>query len=284
MDLSHGVSPVNELATHWHWHVPVLLTLTAALLLYLVGVASMSAGPLGPHERWRVGIFVLGLTVLGAALMSPIDSLAPSLFYVHMIQHLLLMLVASPLLVLGKPAVAYRAALVTRLAKSERLLDSLVWRGTMRIALNLGVVGIANTVVIWAWHLPNLYEAAIRNDLVHALEHGGFVAVSLPFWAVVLQGTKTRGPAGRIFLVFGVALQSSALGAIIAFAGSPLYSLEVLGTPAWGLTPMEDQQLAGALMWVLPGILYLATMVGVLFVWFKRMEALSPTPSPARDT
>ena len=149
--------------------------------------------------------------------------------------------------------------------------------------MNLGVVGIANTVVIWAWHLPNLYEAAVRNDLVHAFEHGSFVAVSLPFWAVVLQGTKKRGPAGRIFLVFGVALQSSALGAVIAFAGSPLYSLEVLGTPAWGLTPMEDQQLAGALMWVLPGILYLATMVGVLFVWFKRMEALPPTPSPARD-
>lgn len=284
MDLAHGVSPVNELATHWHWHLPILLTLTAALVLYLVGVASVSAGPSSRLERWRVGAFLLGIAVLGSALMSPIDSLAPSLFYVHMIQHLLLMLVASPLLVLGKPAVAYRAALAARFSKSERILDSSAWRATTGVALNLVLVGIANTVVIWAWHLPNLYEAAIRNDLVHAFEHAGFVAVSLPFWAVVLQGTKTRGPAGRIFLVFGVALQSSALGAIIAFAGSPLYSLEVLGTPAWGLTPMEDQQLAGALMWVLPGILYLTTMVGVLFIWFKRMESLSPAPSPARDT
>ena len=284
MELAHGVSPVNELTTHWHWHIPVLLALAAALVLYLVGVASVSAGPSTALEQWRVGVFVLGVAVLGAALMSPIDSLTPSLFYVHMIQHLLLMLVASPLLVLGKPAVAYRAALAARFSKSERILNSSAWRGTRGIVLNLGVVGIANTVVMWAWHLPNLYEAAIRNEPVHALEHGGFVAVSLPFWAVVLEGTKTRGPAGRIFLVFGVALQSSALGAIIAFAGSPLYSLDVLGTPAWGLTPMEDQQLAGALMWVLPGILYLATMVGVLFFWFKRMEAPSPTPSPARDT
>ena len=284
MALAHGVSPLNELATHWHFHLPVLLSIAAALGGYLVGVADLNARPLKPFERWRVASFVMGLLVLGAALLSPIDSLAPSLFYIHMTQHLLLMLVASPLLVLGKPARAYRAALATRVPISERLFGSRKWRQVKGVALNLVVVGVLNAVIVWVWHLPTPYEAALRDDLIHGTEHAGFLAVSVLFWAVVLDTAKTRAPAGRIFLVFAVALQSSALGAIIAFAGSPLYSPEVLGTPVWGLTPLEDQQLAGALMWVLPGILYLVMMIGLLFVWFKSMEALSPAPNSARDT
>jgi putative membrane protein len=283
MSLAHGVSPLNDLAVHWHFHFPVVVGIAAALAFYLIGIVSGRGGESRSVERWRVAAFVVGLGVLSAALLSPIDSLAPSLFYIHMTQHLLLMLVAPPLLVLGKPALVYGAAMTRRVPISRRLTESPKWSGTARLLLNLGVVGVANTVMMWAWHFPSLYEAAVRDDFVHSVEHAGFLGVSILFWAVVLRPDKTRAPAGRIFLVFGVALQSSALGAIIAFAGSPLYSLDVLGAPGWGLTAMEDQQLAGALMWVLPGILYLVVMVGLLFVWFKNMEALSPAPSSGRD-
>ncbi len=321
MVVAHPVSPVNDLALHWHLHVPVLALIVVAGGLYLLGLrAGQRARPPGV-EPWRVLSFSLGLGVLVVALTSPIDSLASSLFYVHMVQHLLVLLVAPPLLVWGRPARVWQRALLStwagvaaaRAAKTwgsggvvrlggrapTKAIDgeSLAgqsggrpgsaagaagkkWGTAAKLVTSLAVVWALNTLVTWAWHFPSLYEAALRADLVHALEHGSFLAISVLFWAVVL-GATGGGLAGRVFLVFATALQSAALGAVIAFADSPLYSADVLGAPGWGLTPLEDQQLAGALMWVLPGILYLVVMVALLFVWFRGMESLSP--ASARD-
>ena len=137
------------------------------------------------------------------------------------------------------------------------------WAGPIAIV-------IAHAVALWAWHLPALYDAAIENSLLHALEHLLFLATAMAFWAFVLGRSGHLDRLQRVGLVFVTALQSSALGALIAFASEPLYRAHLVNTS--GLTALEDQQLAGAIMWVPPGVVYLCVMLVLLYGWFAQLE------------
>ena len=137
------------------------------------------------------------------------------------------------------------------------------WAGPIAIV-------IVHAVALWAWHLPALYDAAIENAYLHALEHLSFLATAMAFWAFVLGRSGDLDRLQRVGLVFVTALQSSALGALIAFASEPLYRAHLAKTS--GLTALEDQQLAGAVMWIPPGVVYLCVMLVLLYGWFAQLE------------
>jgi putative membrane protein len=183
-----------------------------------------------------VGAGIFALVALGP----PLEPLTEELFSAHMVQHMIFVLVVAPLIVAS-------GALGGRVPKALR--SSWVAFG-------------AHALAMWAWHLPAFYEAAVESLPLHIVEHLSFLVTAVLFWNVVLDAAVDRFK--RVALVFGTALQSGALGVVIAFAGSVIYTSHVASAPDWDLTPIEDQQLAGAIMWVPPGIVYLVVMLALL--------------------
>jgi putative membrane protein len=217
------------------------------------------------------------------ALVSPLDGAAASLFAAHMAQHLVLMMVAAPLLAASRPLLVVGAALP---AAGRRRLRRVAARRLATAMFHPVVVWTLGTVVLWAWHLPVLYDAAVRNDAVHAVEHVTLLGAAALLWAAVLgRSPRPLAAPAAVGLLFATMLQSSALGAVLTLAGSPLYSVHETTTAAWGLTPLEDQQLAGALMWVPPGVVYLGVMAGLLVRWLGSLDAPSaPSATPPART
>jgi cytochrome c oxidase assembly factor CtaG len=163
-----------------------------------------------------------------------------------MVQHLLVMLVAAPFLAWGAPI---------GLTKG--------WNKPV-------VVGALHAAAMWVWHLPVFYDAAMANPLLHIIEHGSFLVTAYLFWVVVIGRPGSDDQLRRVALVFAMTLQSGALGAIIAFASTVLYSSHLDSSAP--LSPLEDQQLAGAIMWVPPGMLYLVVMIVLLWSAFRNYE------------
>ncbi len=283
--LAHQVVAPSDLAGSWAFEPALLATLALAALFHGRGRARLARRIAGPREKRRAVAFYTGLVVLAAALMSPLDALASTLFSGHMTQHLLLMVVAAPLLVYARPV----AALVAGLPAGGRdLVRQSNLRGTARALANPLVVWIIGTVALWAWHMPALYEAALAHEPLHVLEHASFLGAALLFWSVVFASGTRRGlprPVA-IVLVFASGVQGSALGAVLLFASTPLYAVHEAGARLWGVSPLADQQLAGALMWSPPALMYIVVMGWLLVRWFAEMDDASPdrelvTPAPA---
>jgi putative membrane protein len=285
-----GAAPQpHDLWQAWSWEPPVLIGLVAAAWLYARGVRTLwaRAGHGRGIARWRVGCYAAGLTAVAAALVSPIDAVGAALFSVHMVQHLLLVMVAAPLLVLGEPLTATLWALPVRArraagrwgrARAVRVL----WR-TLRHPLTAWALHVA---ALWVWHAPRLYDAALRYPGVHVLEHATFFGTALLFWWVIADRRARRrlgfGPV--VLYIFTGGLQSTVLGALLAVARRPWYLSHYDTTRAWGLTPLEDQQLAGLIMWVPAGFAYLAALVAYFAVTMAARPAhaaIARTGEPA---
>jgi putative membrane protein len=262
--------PGAALAPHDLWHAwdaapGVLAGCAIAAALYLRGVRAVRrrAG-VRLVPPWRTGSFALALVVLLIALVSPLDALAGSLFSAHMVQHLLLVMAAAPLLVLADPMTAMLWALTPRARRGVgawwRRRRGL--RAAWRLVSSPGGAWVLHVVALWIWHVPSLYDGAVANGAVHVLEHATFLATALLFWWVPFRAHGRRIGAGTALLyLFGAVLQGTFLGALLALARHPLYTAHFGTTRAWGLTPLEDQQLAGLLMWVPAGFVYLAALV-----------------------
>lgn len=141
------------------------------------------------------------------------------------------------------------------------------------------VVWGLHALALWSWHLPGLYRAALENPILHVLEHASFLITAIAFWSLVIA-TKSRRRLAQpvaILFVFTTALHSGALGALLAFASRPLYPLHADGARAWGLTALADQQLAGLVMWVPSGALYVVAMAVLCLGWLREMERAHPT-------
>ena len=191
-------------------------------------------------------IGIAGVLIWGAASSPPVHEAAHELFAVHMLQHLTLVLGVAPLLALATPS-------------------ALTPHGTW--ATSAVSVVLLQTIVLWAWHLPALYDRALANDLLHVFEHVSFVASAWLFWLFVFRTEDHLKRAGAVFFT---GLQSAALGALLTFASEPLYASHANGSARWELTALEDQQLAGGIMWVPPGVVYLAVTLVLLNAWMRR--------------
>jgi len=267
-----GAAPEpHDLWTAWTLEPAVLLGLAVGGWAYSRGLRTLRARTRGRPRRgvagWRAGCYAAGLLTLAVALVSPVDAVGGALFSVHMAQHLLLVMVAAPLLVLGEPLLVTlwalplgaRRALGRWWARARRARAA--WR-TLRQPL---VVWALHVGTLWAWHAPRLYQGALRHPAVHALEHASFFLPALLFWWLLADRRSRRrlGVGTCVVFLFTAGLQSTVLGALITVAQRPWYTAYYDTTRAWGLTPLEDQQLAGLIMWIPASAVYLAALVAL---------------------
>jgi putative membrane protein len=136
------------------------------------------------------------------------------------------------------------------------------------------VAWIVLTITLWAWHTPSLYTVALQHSAAHALEHASLLLASALAWSVALSRGRASalGALGCALLLVASAVQGGLLGAVLLFAGTALYPVHGHGPALWGLTPLEDQQLAGALMWIPPSVVYLGAAAGVFIGSFRAMD------------
>jgi putative membrane protein len=281
MTLGHAPVAPSELWSAWHPEPLILGLLALAAVLYGRGRAHLGARRRQMVRPANVVAFAGALLVLAVALASPLEVAAYSVFAAHMVQHLLLMLVVAPLLVCGRPVVVLSQAFPLR---GRRLLIRVRTYRSVRAGIDALFhpvsIWVVGAVVLWAWHLPTLYEAALRSEALHALEHASLIATSAFVWAVALgRARRSLAAPAASGLLFATALQSGALGAVLALAQRPLYPIHAAVAPSWGLTPLEDQQLAGGLMWVPPGLIYLVVIAALLARWLGSLEI--PDGEPA---
>ncbi len=237
----------------------MLALVLAAGALYLRGARRR---PPGDHRTVRHDVaFAGGLAVVVAALASPVDAAAPYLLWAHMAQHVLLVQLAAPLLVIAAPIATMRFGLPRSLdGRVEAIATSPVVRTADRAVRHPLVAFTLLAAAWWAWHVPALYDAGVRHAAVHATEHLTLLATGICWWACIV-GPRRAAPVPALVLAFVTAFHLNVLGALLTFAPRVLYAPY---RGAYGFSALEDQQLGGVLMWSVGGFVSLVIIAGVL--------------------
>jgi cytochrome c oxidase assembly factor CtaG len=264
----------DELGVTWTWDPWVVAPLAASGLLYSVGVARLwrRAGVGRGVRLWQVACFALGWLLLAGALVAPLHWLGERLFTAHMIEHEILMAMAAPLLVVSRPVGAVLWAVPESWRRaSGRVAQTSAVAALWRWLTDPLVATILHGLALWIWHVPALFDAALASDRLHWLQHVSFFVTALFFWWSLLRGrTRERGYGVAVLYLFATSLHSAFLGILLAMAPHPLYPAQTRGAPEWGLTPLEDQQLAGLIMWVPAGMIYMVAALALAGVWIAR--------------
>ena len=256
----------------WSFNPAVVLGLAFSGVAYSWGLSRSLEGPSSaPFPRGRAVCFYSGLAVTYLALQSPIHAYSHRLFSVHMVQHLLLMMVAAPLLVLGTPVVlALRAC--SPQARRRFLLPVVRSRGA-RLLSNPVVSWSVFTLVLWASHFTNLYEDALGSEGIHGLEHVLYLLAAVLFWRPVIglePGPFRLSHPGKILYLFLAMPQMAFLGLAIYSSDTVLYPHYLITAAAQGTTALADQHLAGVLMWTTSMVLLLPALGYVLLDWMRQ--------------
>jgi len=240
----------------------VLIPLIVSSLLYAGGLWRLreSLGRFPPGFGLRqVFCFAAGTLVLAVALLSPLEGLSKPLLSAHMVQHILLIAIAPQLLILGKPEVAWLWALRRswrrELARHYGIRSVLSFLSPCARPVSAALIHMAT---LWVWHIPVLFDAAVSSDWLHWLEHVLFFGTALLFWRAVIKAHSGReSAAAALIACFMTLLQSGLLSALLSFARDALYLAP--HADSWGLTDLEDQQLAGAIMSLPMCVIYLVS-------------------------
>lgn len=244
----------------------------------IIGLVLLYGGYLALTLRWRaqspasrpltggqLTSFTAGIVVLALALLSPLDELSDEyLFIAHMVQHVLLTLIAPPLLIAGTPGWLFEP-----LRDRSRLL------GLARFLTNPYVAFLSFNAVFTIWHVPGLYDAALDSEPVHILEHLSFIATAVLTWMPVMSSTPLLprlAPPLAVLYLFLQSLPPTVLGAVISFAPEPLYPFYAEAPRLWSISLMEDQLYAGLIMWIGGALIWLLALTIVFFKWFSRQE------------
>jgi len=230
-------------------------------------------------------MFAAGWLVLALSLLSPLHALGGALFFAHMAQHELLMTVAAPLLVLGRPLIPFVWALSPKWRRVTGQWSAARWFAVPWQALTHPVTAfLLHAAAIWVWHLPSLYDATVSSEVMHAAQHASFVLTALLFWWVALRPSPSRGgTAAAIALLFGTVMHTGALGAVLTLSSRVLYTVYASSTAAWGFTPIEDQQVGGLIMWVPGGIVYVIAALWLVVRLFRESEQRVTRREAAQD-
>jgi cytochrome c oxidase assembly factor CtaG len=272
LQLAHGTSPVDPSMWWLRWAFEPLIwcTLIAAAAFYVAAARRVNGWP-----RTRSLYFLSGTTVAGVALTGPPAVFDTSLFWVHMVQHVLMVMVAAPLIVLGAPvALALRASNHATRARLRRALHSRFVRaaGHPLVAWSLFALVIAIS------HVSGFYDAALENEFVHILEHAAYMGAALLFWSPVAgldPGARRIGWPVRVVYVLLTMPVQAFLGLVLYSSDRPLYHHYATVERAWGPAPIEDQRLAGVVMWVGGEFLTLIALVVVVLAWMRYDERLA---------
>jgi putative membrane protein len=269
------ISPSHWLRA-WSWNFGIVVPLIVMAGLYAIGCWRIrNRNRLRPAiNRWQIASFWTGWLSLVLALDSPLHKLGEELFSAHMTQHEVLMVIAAPLIVLSKPLIASLFAVpeswrisAGAFAKTQTFSSAWIW-----ISAPL-TVWLLHGLTIWMWHVPLLYQATLDNEFIHALQHISFFGTALLFWWTLIHGRYGRLGYGVAFVyVFTTALHTSILGALMTFTQRVWYPLYDGRTAAWHLSPLEDQQLGGLIMWIPSGIVFLVVGLAMFAAWLGESE------------
>lgn len=275
---AHGDEPG---AIGWSFEAWVVVPLLVTAAWYATGAWRLRRrdAKAAPSRRRNL-CFATGWTVLALALTSPLHAAGARSFAAHMFEHELLMLAAAPLLVLTAPVGVGLWALPTR---SRHALAALgrtrTWRAGWGVCAGLFGATFLQAIALWAWHAPSLFGRALASPGWHVAQHVSFIATALLFWHAVWRRHAQPGPV--VLALFFTATVSGALGAFMAFARSPWYlGYASLGLTPMGLTPLEDQQLAGLLMWVPGGVVHACA---ALWLLARGLRARAPIVAETND-
>ena len=265
---AHGPLPPElslEALLYWAW--PPVITITVALIGLLWALATRKVArehPGNPYPRRRTISLVAAFAFLLLALQSGIERYDTTLFSMHMVQHLILLFPVPILLLQAGPV-----TLLLRVASPQ-------WRARILAVLQSRAVGVIShplvgwtllVAVMWGTHLSVMFETALEDEFVHNMEHALYLGTALLFWAPIFSVDpirhRLRGGSALAYLITQMP-QNSFLGVAIMFSSTPLYPHYVTLQRTWGPTPLEDQQLAGALMWLVGDALFLAAIFVVL--------------------
>lgn len=250
-------------------------------LVFPLGL-SLLVWSLGSARRWRRShggkaelrrkalFFALGWMTLTLAVLSPLHAAGERSFTMHMVEHEIIMMLAAPLLVLSRPlpnllwacAQPWRSLIGALIAASAPF-----WRA---MAAPLFAT-TAQAAALWLWHTPALFDLALGNDAWHAAQHFSFLITALLFWSAMIDARREIGL--RAFCLFATSIIGGALGALMAISQSPWYApYALLAITPQGLTPAEDQQLAGVLMWVPGGFVHAGAAIALLAPFLRAGE------------
>ena len=257
----------------WRFDPLALLGIVLAATAYLWSVRRVNAAHPGNRQpAYRSWLFLSGLAAIGIALLSPIEAFEGQLFSVHMVQHMLLELVAAPLLLAGAPITL--ALRVARPSARKRLLAVLQSRVVHVISFPV-VAWVLFAAVNWGWHFSVLYDDALENVALHYLQHATFLGAALLFWWPVIGADPSpwRLPHPvRLLYLFLAMPQNSFLGVALMSASTVLYPHYVTNARDWGLSPRDDQALGGVIMWVVGDVAFLAGMMIVVVLWMRHED------------
>jgi putative copper resistance protein D len=265
--------PARLLLT-WTVEPLVVIGLVVAAVVWLRTVGRVDrAHPGNPVPPRRTAAFLAGLAAIALALLSGIGRYDTALFSIHMIQHVLLILVAAPLIVLSAPVtLALRASSpATRRGLLLPILHSL----PVRVLAHPVVAWIVFAAVMWAAHFSPLFDAALEDPLIHDAEHALFLAAGLLFWWPALGADPApwrMPPVVRAMYVFLQMPQNTFLAVAITFATTPLYRHYATLAAAWLPDPLADQHVAGAIMWLAGDAIFLVALFGLVLAWMRADE------------
>ncbi len=254
-----GSPPVpDQLA--WNTDPALIASMIGIAVLYALGCRGQ-----GAPERYRQSCFYAGWLLAAAALVSPLCNLSVALFSARVGQHMLMTLIAAPLVVLGRPGEVFRRLWPYRMPIRLPLRD-----GALQA---LATFGFAAT--LWTWHLPKPYDLTLQSDIAYWIMHITIFGSALFLWHALFE--RLGGISAALLVGFGTTVQMSLLSALLTLASRPLFSSHLGTTWPWGLSPVEDQQLGGLIMWVPGGTLF--TVIGVVAfgAWLQEMSAKDTT-------
>jgi putative membrane protein len=276
---AHIVSTAAQASASWGAEPWVLACLALSLPLYALGGSRLYArSRLGrPALARQAACFGAGWLVLAVALASPLDAAGSLSFAAHMVQHELLMIVAAPLLVLGRPLGVWLWAWPSGWRRAGGALTQLkslhfFWHWLTR-PLNAWVLHFA---ALWLWHAPWLFQTALTHPGWHALQHASFLFPALLFWWTVLGKSAAPARGTALAYLFTTMLHTGALGALFALSTTIWYPAYGAGAAEYGLSALEDQQLGGLIMWVPGGLAYLIAALLLCAGWLMPRRVGAP--------
>ena len=262
----------------WEFDPWVLAPLALSGGLYVRGLWRLwrRAGVGRGVARWQAAAFAGGWLTLVAALVSPLHEFGEHLFLAHMIEHELLMVVAAPLFTASRPLGTWLHGLPAgwrrglTLTFGSRLVRA-CWRWLVRPVNATILHGLA----IWVWHVPGLLDATIENEALHKLQHISFLGTALVFWWALIRLPRRTYGLGAMH-VFATMAHTNILGALLTLAPKVAYPAQTADARLFGLTPLEDQQLAGLFMWVPGGAVYLVAGLVLASLWLTSAKRSAP--------
>jgi putative membrane protein len=257
----------------WTMALPVAFPLMVIASLFSAGTLRLwrRSGHSRPLRLRQGLLFAAGWAVLALAFVSPLHALGERMFTAHMVEHEMLMAMAAPLLAASNPAAAMIWAFPISIRRKlgspgHATTVQMAWAAISRPA----VATILHGITIWAWHIPVLFDAALKQGVLHYAQHASFLGTGLLFWWVILpRPGREQKYGGSVMHLFFTSLHTGLLGVLLLISPRLWYPANARGVDLWGLSALEDQQLAGLVMWVPAGLIYGGAALLLAGLWIR---------------